>query len=77
MGGIMAKRRARADEIGLLPEVAPDDERGTEPIAVRDVGDTDELSAHGPEGDGDLDGQGADSQGLPTNEDESTDVDDL
>jgi hypothetical protein len=73
----MAKRRARPNELGLPPEVAPDDERGTEPIAVRDVGDADEVSAHGPEGDGDLDSEGADGQGLPTNEDKSTDLDDI
>jgi hypothetical protein len=58
-------------------EVAPDDERGTEPIAVRDVGDADEMSAHGPEGDGDLDSQGADGQGLPTAGDKGTEVDEI
>ncbi|HET6283184.1 MAG TPA: hypothetical protein VFH73_19660 [Polyangia bacterium] len=65
------------DEIGLPPEVTPDDERGTEPVAVRDVGDADELSAHGPEGDGDLDTQGADGQGLPTDQDEATELEDI
>jgi hypothetical protein len=73
----MGKRRARADEVGLLPEVAPDDERGTEPIAVRDVGDADEMSAHGPEGDGDLDSQGGDGQGLPASGDKGTDLDEI
>jgi hypothetical protein len=77
IGGNMAKRRVRAGELGLPPEVAPDDERGTEPIAVRDVGDADEMSAHGPEGDGDLDSESADGQGLPTNGDKGTEVDEI
>jgi hypothetical protein len=52
------------EETGLPPEIRPDDMDGLGSSAVSETGDEDELTAHGPDGDGNILAVGADAEGL-------------
>ena len=49
---------------GLPPEIEPDDREGFGSSATSETGDEDELTAHGPDGDGNVSAVGADAEGL-------------
>jgi hypothetical protein len=75
--GSQAGRGIMDEDDGLPPEVALDEEAGLEPKAMREVGDADEVSAHGPNGDGAVATGAPDGQGLATDSDQAKSIDEL